>query len=121
MAIQIKLDNSNPGPGGILSGVVLWQFETQPRELTLDVSWETSGKGTGDSDIVHTEEWLPDNKKGEKRFQFTLPRGPISVQGNLISIRWIVECTSEKPDEECSVSFVLSHMPSYVRLMPVGK
>ena len=120
MAIQIQLDKSNLQPGESLAGSVHWDFATEPTLLTLEVYWETAGKGTGDSETLLSEEWKPDSKKGDKRFQWPLPRGPISVQGNLVSIRWVVQCTSKRPKESAEVTFILSHLGSYIRLVPAS-
>ena len=83
------------------------------------MSWQTSGKGTDDSETVYTEDWTPDSNSGEKTFQIQLPRGPISVQGNLISIGWRIECTSKRPNASSIKPFVLSHINQPIRLNPV--
>jgi hypothetical protein len=120
MAIQLKLDKTSLQPEEVLAATVAWEFDTIPSSLKLELLWETSGKGTEDSEIVHTENWKPDAKQGERRFSIPLPRGPLSVQGNLIAIRWYVACTSKKPNSEIKVPFVLSHLNRVVRLKSVA-
>lgn len=117
MSLQIKLEASVIRPGQWLKGKVVWDFDSVPSKIELDVSWQTSGKGTEDLDIVFEEEWNPDTKSGERSFQCQLPRGPISVQGNLISIGWQVECNSNRPNATIKVPFVLSQIDGPVRLM----
>jgi hypothetical protein len=120
MSLQIKLDASVIRPGELLKGLVAWDFDSVPNEIELEVSWQTSGKGTDDSDIAFEENWSPDSKSGERSFEFQMPRGPISVQGNLISIGWQVKCTSERPAATCSRPFVLSQLDRPVRLSPLS-
>ena len=119
MTLEIKLANSNCRPGQVLDGTVVWDFNSPPSKLTLELSWQTSGKGTDDSETVYTEDWSPDSNSGEKKFQIHLPRGPISVQGNLISIGWRIECTSKRPNATSNKPIVLSHLNQPIRLNPV--
>ncbi len=101
----------------MLNGIVHWDFDSTPSKLTLEVSWQTSGKGTDDCETVFSEDWSPDSKSGERKLQFQLPRGPISVQGNLINIDWKIECTSKCPNDDWSMPLVLSHLTEPVRLL----
>ena len=120
MTLQIKLEDSNFRPGQLLNGTVIWQFDVPPTKLTLVVSWQTSGKGTDDSETIFTEDWSPESNSGERKFQFQLPRGPISVHGNLIAIEWQVECTCKRPKATSILPFVLSHLDQPIRLLPVN-
>ena len=116
MSLQIKLEASDIRPGQWLKGSVVWDFDSVPSKIELEVSWQTSGKGTDDSDMVFEEEWTPGTKSGERSFHCEMPRGPISVQGNLISIGWQVECSSNRPNATIKVPFVLSQIEGPVRL-----
>ena len=119
MTLQIKFDNSVCRPGQLLVVTVVWEFDTTPSKLTLELSWRTSGKGTDDCETVYSEYWSPDSKSGEKELQIQLPRGPISVQGTLISIGWQLECTSKRPSESNIRSLVLSQLDQPIRLVAV--
>ena len=116
MTLQIKLENSVCRPGQMLDVTVVWEFDSPPSKLTLELSWRTSGKGTDDSETVYSENWSPVSKSGEKEFQIQLPRGPISVQGNLISIGWQIECTCKRPSASIISSLVLSQLDQPIRL-----
>ncbi len=116
MTLQIKLKTSVYRPGQLLDGTVIWEFDSPPSKLTLELSWRTSGKGTDDSETVYSENWSPDSKSGEKEFQIQLPRGPISVQGTLISIGWQIECTSKRPNASILAPLVLSPLDQPIRL-----
>jgi len=119
MTLEINLENSYCFPGQILVGTVVWNFNSPPANLTLELTWQTSGKGTDDSETVYSDDWSPDSNSGEKKFQIQLPRGPTSVQGNLISIGWRIECTSKRPNATSTKPFVLSHLNQPIRLGPV--
>lgn len=120
MTLQIKLEDSHCRPGQLLNGTVMWEFDSPPTKLTLEVSWQTSGKGTDDSETIFTEDWSPGSNSGEKKFQLQLPRGPISVHGHLIAIEWHVECTSKRPQATSIMPFVLSHLDQPIRLSAVN-
>ena len=120
MTLQIKLEDSHCRPGQLLNGTVMWEFDSPPTKLTLEVSWQTSGKGTDDSETIFTEDWSPGSNSGEKKFQLQLPRGPISVHGHLITIEWHVECTSKRPQATSIMPFVLSHLDQPIRLSAVN-
>ena len=65
------------------------------RALELSVLWYTEGKGNEDTGLHHfhrlTEDQLP-IQQGEEpdRFQVQLPQAPLSYEGSLIKIRWVV-------------------------------
>ncbi len=120
MTLRITLDETKCQPGQLLNASVLWAFDSPPSKLTLELSWHTTGKGAEDSETVFTQNWTPDSNTGEKSFSIQLPRGPISVRGNLISIDWQLECTSQRPKETCTMPFVLSHMKKRVQLTPIA-
>ena len=77
MTLQIKLDKTVVHPGEQLKGLVVWDFDSVPSKITLEVSWQTSGKGSDDSETIMEEDWVPDSKSGERKFVFQMPRGPI--------------------------------------------
>jgi len=116
MPFEIRLRKSLLLPGELIEGTVDWKFDSIATEMSLHVGWETIGKGTGDSEVVHRITWSPESKADSKTFQMIMPRGPISVRGNLISIHWYVECNCKSPNETRKVPFVLSHVPNVIRL-----
>ncbi len=120
MTLRIQLDSSHCGPGQLLSACVVWGCESIPSNILLELTWQTSGKGTDDSETVFKESFKPLSESGEKTFQIALPRGPISVRGNLISIEWQLTCTSKHPNESCVMPIVLSHLDDPVRLTAIS-
>ncbi len=120
MSLQILRKQSVCRPGALLKWVVAWEFDLVPTSLTIEISWRTSGKGTEDSETVFSEQWSPGSAVGERSFEYALPRGPISVRGNLFSIDWQIACKSNGPDESEVMPFVLSHLDQPVRLEQVS-
>ena len=116
MSLQILLNKSTCRPGELLKWSVEWEFFSTPSKINVNISWRTSGKGTDDSEKVFTEDWTPDSTASQRSFEYQLPRGPISVQGNLVSIDWQVECTCNDPKAHDKEPFVLSHIDKPVQL-----
>ncbi len=116
MSLQILLKKSTCKPGELLKWDVVWEFDSTPSKLTIEISWQTSGKGTDDAEAVFYEDWSTDSATGKRSFEYLLPRGPISVRGNLVSIDWSLECTSQRPDDSDTRPFVLSLLDRPVQL-----
>ena len=110
MTLKIKTDKTCCFPGSNLNAAVLWEFDPIPSKISIELVWQTSGKGTDDSETVFKEEWSPESKSGEKQFVIEVPRGPISVLGNLISIEWTLRVSCKKPKEEFSLPIIISHL-----------
>lgn len=117
MTMQIKLDDTKCRPGQLMNASVVWDLGATTSDLMLEVTWQTAGKGTDDSETIFSESWTPDSPSGEKSFQIQLPRGPISVQGGLISIQWQIQFTRKRTKETNTVPFVLSHLEGPVQLV----
>ena len=116
MPLRLELKNSDCRPGNMIDLSVHWESESIPSQMTLQMGWRTTGKGTEDSETVYEESWTPESNSGEKKLRIQLPRGPLSIRGNLVSIAWQFECHSKRPDESCARPFDLSHMDEPVWL-----
>ena len=80
-------------PGGRVQGAVRWSLQSNPESAELSLFWYTSGKGTQDVGVVETLKWDAPGASGVKDFSFTLPSGPYSFSGTLISLIWAIELT----------------------------
>lgn len=77
--------------GGVVSGVVSWSGPKTPRSVRVTLQYETQGRGSTDKAEASTVEVLADNQ-GYQQFQLDVPSyGPISFDGDLISVIWEVE------------------------------
>jgi hypothetical protein len=121
VTLRIKLSESNCQPSQVLEVAAEWDFESIPYKLIIEMLWQTSGKGSDDSETVFSETWSPNDQSGSKNFTITLPRGPISVRGNLISVQWQFKLTSKRPSEVQLYPFVLSHVREVVQLSSLVK
>ncbi|MBN1359498.1 MAG: hypothetical protein JW993_02850 [Sedimentisphaerales bacterium] len=123
--IDLHEDKTSYTPGETLRGAVRWNSQTSPRRLDLSLLWYTSGKGTRDVGVIETIGIDNPGALGSQEFAFTLPDGPYSFSGTLISLVWAVELTctpgAETVRREIAVSptgreIVLDHVPSQRRL-----
>ena len=91
LAIEIEYDKTAFKPGQQIRGTVKWQFEEVPEKLELSLFWRTQGKGTQDTGIVGSMAFESLGQFAQKDFTFTVPDGPYSFSGRLISIIWALE------------------------------
>ncbi len=99
--LNIVLKNDQPAfaPRGIMDGTVQWNLDGNPQYLELSLFWYTSGKGTRDVGVVETRRFDEPGACGSKGFSFTLPEGPYSFSGKLISLIWAIELTGSPGSE----------------------
>lgn len=83
-------------PGEAIRGTVSWSLDALPESLELRLFWYTQGKGEQDVGLVQTQalELAPE---GSAAIALTLPAGPYSFSGKLISLLWALELVAE-PD-----------------------
>lgn len=89
--LQLVDDKLNYRPGDLLEGVVFWDLPEAPATIELRLFWQTQGKGTQDVEIVHVEKFDRPVKQDRRPFRISLPIGPYSVSGKLVSVVWGVE------------------------------
>lgn len=93
LSIALHEDKTAFAPRQTVEGTVRWNLETNPEHLQFSLFWYTSGKGTRDVGVVETARFDNPGACGSKDFAFTLPDGPYSFSGKLISLAWAVELT----------------------------
>jgi len=108
LSIHLRDDETVFTPGGSVQGAVQWSLETAPDHLELSLFWYTSGKGTRDVGVVETVRFDRPATLGSKDFNFTLPRGPYSFSGRLISLIWALELTCSPGSETVRREIVVS-------------
>ena len=95
-------------PRETIRGVIEWNRDTDPRRLDLSLFWYTAGKGTRDIGMVHNVWFDNPGAHGSKDFSFTLPEGPYSFSGKLISVIWAIELTCSPGSETTRREIILS-------------
>jgi len=114
--IEIELDDGRTSfrPGEELAGSVLWDLsegesvQSAPDSAEVRLVWFTRGRGDRDSGIVAAEELAGPQAVDRRRFRFTLPAGPYSVSGKLVSIVWAVEVVLEPGSRAARTEIVVS-------------
>ena len=86
-------------PGDAVEGTVLWRFEREPRKVELRLFWYTRGNGMQDADVVESLLFEVPRVEERRMFRFTVPVGPYSFSGKLISLVWALELIAVSPDE----------------------
>lgn len=93
LSIYFREDKTTFAPGQAVYGAIQWSLEANPPALELSLFWYTMGKGTRDVGVVETLTLDRLGPCGSKEFSFTLPDGPYSFSGKLISLIWALELT----------------------------
>lgn len=106
-------------PGQILSGTVHWDNQRSAKDASLRLLWYTEGKGTEDIGIVESVEYEGAQLSDRYAFEFTLPIGPYTFSGRLISLVWALELQVGK--EWLRHEFVLSPTGNEILLETSGK
>lgn len=78
-------------PGDDVRVRLTWDLDDQPQSVALSLTWHTQGKGDRDSSVVETVELSDVQQKQEVDLSITLPDGPYSFSGQLISLIWSLE------------------------------
>ena len=106
--IYFREDKTTFAPGQAVHGAAQWSLETNPRALELSLFWYTAGKGTRDVGVVETLTIDHPGWCGSKDFAFTLPKGPFSFSGRLISLIWALELTCSEGTETVREEIIVS-------------
>lgn len=95
-------------PGEQVEGRIEWSLDANPTALELSLLWYTSGKGTRDVGVLQTNRIDTPGAFGSEKFSFTLPAGPYSFSGKLISLIWALEVTCTPGKETVRQEIVVS-------------
>ena len=90
-------------PGEEVSVALGWELRAPPRELTLELVWSTAGRGRTDRAAALRKSWSGGlAAAGAKVVPCRLPAGPLSREGKLVSIGWVLRLHADgerKPAE----------------------
>ncbi|MFO0011936.1 MAG: hypothetical protein ACK553_04270 [Planctomycetota bacterium] len=115
--LEVQVDHAGRAyaPGETLHAQVRWSMVSLPRAIHLELRWETEGKGTSDHQVVGSEKWTQLSPSEERAWSVVLPRGPESLQGQLIRIQWSLLCWYDG-SEPISIPLVVSRTREPIRL-----
>jgi hypothetical protein len=89
--MRVELDRGWSECGDYVSGTASWDGPKTPRSVRVTLQYRTEGRGNTDKADV-TEVQLHADNQGYQQFQLKVPsQGPVSFDGNLISLIWEVE------------------------------
>ena len=89
--MRVELNNAWTECGDYVSGTASWNGPKTPRSVRVALKYRTEGRGNTDEAELTTVELHADSQ-GYQQFQLKVPEeGPVSFDGNLISLIWEVE------------------------------
>ncbi len=89
--MRIELEQPWAECGGWISGTASWDGPKTPRSVRVTLKYETEGRGNRDRGEV-TKNDLHADRQGYQQFKLKVPKnGPVSFDGNLLSVFWEVE------------------------------
>ncbi|MBN2163907.1 MAG: hypothetical protein JXR25_04275 [Pontiellaceae bacterium] len=115
LEIMVRGGKNGFRPGEVVAGNVSWNLNKLPRKgIVVSLVWYTSGIGTRDEGVGASTEIACSMEQGSSSFSLTLPEGPFSFSGKLITLSWAVEAVAGK--ERAFANLVLSSDGEEVRL-----
>jgi hypothetical protein len=102
MSVAVKLETPRVSPGAMLRGSVVLDPPPgeEQRRVELSVLWEAFGKGTTDMGVVLFSVLADDEPtaaRSEHSFETRLPLLPLSYDGNIVKIGWLVRVRRVHP------------------------
>ncbi len=120
----IKIDTRdsvrNFEPGERVAVTCAWQLDETPREVEVRLVWYTSGKGDRDVSVVQAHPLEAPQAMDMRQLEITLPEGPYSFSGKLISLLWALELVAEPSGESHRIDITVAPGGSEV-LLPAEK
>lgn len=121
LRIEVEGDRRWFLPGEALSGRVSWYDDDIAEAVEVRLFWFTSGKGTEDVEIIDSVRIEAPERAGNRSFRFTLPAGPYSFSGSLITLSWALEFVALPRGATERIEFVMAPTPVEVRLESLGR
>jgi len=106
-------------PGEDVRGTASWILETPPERIEVRLFWYTEGKGDQDVGIAHSKRLSSTALDGSEEFVLTVPDGPLSFSGQLISLYWALELVALPGEETFRQPIVVSHTDRPILLEPI--
>ncbi|MCX5660743.1 MAG: hypothetical protein NTW19_13635 [Planctomycetota bacterium] len=115
------LDNQTSfAPGSPIAGIATWQMEAAPGAVEVRLFWFTDGKGDRDVGVVDRVRFDNPSAADAQPFAFTLPAGPYSFSGKLISLQWALEVVVLPGEHATRLEIVVSPTGAELDLTTLG-
>lgn len=111
--IRIELNEQKTlfHPGEILKGSIIWSIsdKTSFKSIDIHLGWRAENQEQANY-MCHASEHININgeQKGSAAFSVILPCGPISYNGELFKVDWLLEAISSNKRHVYTLPFVLS-------------
>jgi hypothetical protein len=94
---RVQLSDSRTAfrPRETIAGKVTWEFDAAPKSAELSLKWWTRGRGIADYGVAETVPFADPQATETRSFTITLPEGPYSFSGTLITLTWTLELILE--------------------------
>ncbi len=111
-------------PGEMVEGTASWQLDRAADSGKVDSAelrlfWYTEGKGDQDVGVVSVIPFANPGLQDQRAFRITLPDGPFSFSGKLISLSWALELVIE-PGSRASRTVITVSPTRAEILLPSG-
>jgi hypothetical protein len=116
MRIEIRDGRMAFLPGETLSGTAERVLEDSPKSVELRLYWQTSGKGRPDVEVAAVVPFEHPGSLDRREFRLTLPAGPYSFSGKLVSLAWGLELLALPAGEVERAELTISPTGESVRL-----
>ena len=116
---EIRLDADGPWfqPGSNIVGEVRWYgLGADVEALDLRLFWYTEGKGTRDVGLAGSRRIARPGGSGRRRFALSVPEGPYSFSGRLITLAWALELVALPSSESVRQDLLIGPRPVEVDL-----
>ena len=118
MAIEIQNGANAFLPGETVEGTVSWQLDRLAETVELRLFWYTQGKGDQDVGVVSTVPFGSPGLQDRRAFHVSLPDGPFSFSGKLISLAWALELVVEPGSRASRTEITVSPTRMEILLSP---
>lgn len=95
LSLELTPNRTEFEPGEILRGSISWNCEYTPRTIELRLGWYIQNKSIRDV-MCHCSATYPTTTNvGRQSFEIVMPVGPLSYQGELFSLAWLLEAQTK--------------------------
>jgi hypothetical protein len=106
-------------PGDVIPVRLSWLLDSAPTKLEVRLAWHTQGKGDRDSRVVEVVELSDVSLENTIDLSITLPSGPYSFSGQLISLVWSLEAIAHPDDSTSQCELIMAPGKREVQLARV--
>jgi hypothetical protein len=119
LKIELVENRTIYAPGERVSGKVSWNLEKFPRKAEVRLVWYTQGRGTADAGLAVSKTFEGAGQRDMRKFDFVLPEGPLSFNGQLITLKWALELSIEPGNRTEREEIVLTTQGKAIELAAV--